>query len=184
MPAYEILVEGKLRKIEIARNGQNLFAARVDGKPVKIELSTSKLEAGKVFSIKLDDRNYKVELPKIEWEKILSLNVEGAAFKAELKTQARKTTLAPFESVVSTPTRRNGLNRQAVEGAVVAPMTGKVVSVRVKKGDQVKAGQALCVVEAMKMENEIAALKAGVVKEVLVSDGSPVSEGETLFVVA
>jgi biotin carboxyl carrier protein len=63
-------------------------------------------------------------------------------------------------------------------------MTGKVVSVRVKRGDQVKAGQALCVVEAMKMENEIASVRAGVVKEVLVSDGSPVSEGQALFVVA
>ena len=184
MPTYEVLVEGKPRKIEVTRNGQNLFTTRVDGKPVKIELSDEKLEAGKSFTIKLDGRNYKVEMPTIEWGKILSLNVEGAAFKAELKTQARKTALTAFESVVATPTRRNGLNRQAVEGAVVAPMTGKVVSVRVKKGDQVEAGQALCVVEAMKMENEIAALKAGVVKEVLVSDGSPVSEGETLFVVA
>jgi acetyl-CoA/propionyl-CoA carboxylase biotin carboxyl carrier protein len=62
-------------------------------------------------------------------------------------------------------------------------MTGKIVSVKVKKGDQVKAGQVLCVVEAMKMENEIASSKAGVVKEVYVSEGSSVSEGEPLFVV-
>jgi biotin carboxyl carrier protein len=184
MPAYEVLVDGKPRKIEVTRNGQNLFTARVDDKLVKIELSDVKIEAGKGFSIKLDGRNYKVEMPTIGWGKILSLNVEGAAFKAELKTQARKTALTAFEPVVASPTKRNGVNRQAVEGAVVAPMTGKIVSVRVKRGDQVKAGQALCVVEAMKMENEIASVRAGVVKEVLVSDGSPVSEGQALFVVA
>jgi biotin carboxyl carrier protein len=184
VPAYEVFIDGKPRKIEVTRNGRNLFTARVDDKSVKIELSCERLEAGKGFSIKLDGKNYKVEMPTIEWEKTLPLNVEGTAFKAELKTRARKTALTAFEPVVASPTKRNGVNKPAVEGAVVAPMTGKVVSVRVKQGDQVKAGQTLCVVEAMKMENEIAAVKAGVVKEVLVSEGSPVSEGEALFVLA
>jgi biotin carboxyl carrier protein len=53
----------------------------------------------------------------------------------------------------------------------------------VKKGEQVKAHQVLCVVEAMKMENEILAPKAGTIKEVNVSEGSPVSEGEPLFII-
>jgi biotin carboxyl carrier protein len=63
-------------------------------------------------------------------------------------------------------------------------MTGKMVSIKVSKGDNVEKGQVLCVIEAMKMENEISATKAGVVKEVLVSVGSPVSEGDPLVVVA
>jgi biotin carboxyl carrier protein len=184
MPAYEVLVNGKPRKIEVTRNGQNLFTARVDDRLVKIELSNEKIEAGRGFSIKVDGRSYKVDMPTIEWGKTLPMNVEGAAFKAALKTQARKTSLTAFEPVAASPVKRNGVGSQAVEGAVVAPMTGKVVSVRVKQGDQVKAGQTLCVVEAMKMENEIAAVKAGVVREVLVSEGSPVSEGEALFIVA
>jgi glutaconyl-CoA decarboxylase len=62
-------------------------------------------------------------------------------------------------------------------------MTGKILSVKVKKGDQVKAGQVVCVIEAMKMENEIAAPKAGTVREVHVSAGSSVNEGEALVVV-
>lgn len=184
MPAYEVFIDGKPRKIEVTRDGQNLFTATIDDRAFKIELSGEKLEAGKGFSIKLDGKNYKVEMPTIEWGKTLPLNVEGTAFKAELKTQARKSAPTAFESVLVSPTRRNGVNKQAVKGAVVAPMTGKVVSVRVRQGDQIKAGQTLCVVEAMKMENEIVAISAGVVKEVLVSEGSPVSEGETLFVLA
>jgi biotin carboxyl carrier protein len=183
MPAYEVFIDGKPRKVEVTRNGQNLFTARVDGKPVKIELSGEKLEVGKGFTIKLDGKSYRVEMPAIEWGKTLPLNVEGTAFKAELKTQARKTALAAFEPVV-TPTKRNGVNKHEMEDAVVAPMTGKVVSVRVRQGDHIKAGQTLCVVEAMKMENEIVAIRAGVVKEVLVSEGSPVSEGEALFMLA
>jgi len=183
MPAYEVFIDGKPRKVEVTRNRQNLFTASVDGKPVKIELSGEKLEVGKCFSINLDGKSYRVEMPTIEWGKTLRLNVEGTAFKAELKTQARKTVLTAFEPVL-TPTKRNGVHKHAMEGAVVAPMTGKVVSVRVRQGDQIKAGQTLCVVEAMKMENEIVAIRAGVVKEVLVSEGSPVSEGEALFVLA
>jgi acetyl-CoA/propionyl-CoA carboxylase biotin carboxyl carrier protein len=80
---------------------------------------------------------------------------------------------------------RKGITKnQAVEGAVTAPMTGKIMSVKVKKGDPVKQGQALCVIEAMKMENEIVAPKAGTVQDVNVSEGSAVNEGDTLFILA
>lgn len=182
MPVYEVFIDGKPRRIEVTRNGQNLFSVKVDDKPAR-ELSVDKFETGKVFSIKMDGRSYNVELPRIEWGKILPLKVEEATFKAELKNQTRKTVPSTFEPVEPAPTKRNGLSKQAIPGAVVAPMTGKVVSVRVRQGDQVKAGQTLCVIEAMKMENEIAAVKAGVVKEVLVIEGSPVNEGEALFVV-
>jgi len=74
--------------------------------------------------------------------------------------------------------------KQDAEGAVTAPMMGKIVSVMVKKGDHVKAGQIVCILEAMKMENEITTPKAGTVQEVRVFEGSSVSEGETLFVVS
>jgi glutaconyl-CoA decarboxylase len=80
---------------------------------------------------------------------------------------------------------RTATPRQAsVEGAVTAPMTGKIVKVKVKKGEQVNAKQILCVIEAMKMENEITAPKAGTIQEINVSDGSPVTEGEILFIIS
>ena len=50
-------------------------------------------------------------------------------------------------------------------------MPGIVVSLKVKVGDSVSLGQSLCILEAMKMENEITASKAGVVKEIRVSEG-------------
>ena len=54
----------------------------------------------------------------------------------------------------------------------------------VKVGDVVKVGQTLCIIEAMKLMNQIESDKAGVVKEILVKDGSPVEYGQPLFVVA
>jgi acetyl-CoA/propionyl-CoA carboxylase biotin carboxyl carrier protein len=67
--------------------------------------------------------------------------------------------------------------------AVVSPMQGTVLDVRVKDGQEVAAGDVLCIVEAMKMENEIAAHCAGVVGGVSVSPGQPVTAGQIICVV-
>jgi len=67
--------------------------------------------------------------------------------------------------------------------AIVTPMQGTVLAVEVSEGDEVEAGQVICVVEAMKMENEIAAHRAGMVTELAVEPGQAVSSGQVLCVV-
>ena len=66
-------------------------------------------------------------------------------------------------------------------GRLTAPMPGKVVSFAVKVGDTVKQGQALAVMDAMKMEHTIAAPKAGIVTELLFAPGEQVAEGAELL---
>lgn len=183
MPAYEIFIDGKPRRIELTRSGENSFTAKIGDKSVSLELPTEEPELEKKFSIKVDDKTYKIELPKIEREKPFSVKVEEVAFKAEVKIPTIKPALTIFEPIPLTPTRKAMVTKQVVEGAVTAPMTGKILSVKVKKGDHVKAGQVLCILEAMKMENEITSPTAGTVREVYVSEGSSVSEGEALFTV-
>jgi acetyl-CoA/propionyl-CoA carboxylase, biotin carboxylase, biotin carboxyl carrier protein len=72
----------------------------------------------------------------------------------------------------------------AANGAVVSPMQGTVLKVAVADGDAVELGQLLCVVEAMKMENEIVAPRVGVVRDLSVSPGAAVSSGQLVCVVA
>jgi 3-methylcrotonyl-CoA carboxylase alpha subunit len=72
----------------------------------------------------------------------------------------------------------------ATAGRLTAPMPGKVVSFAVKMGDTVKAGQALAVMEAMKMEHTIAAPKDGTVAELLYAPGDQVAEGAELLTLA
>jgi acetyl-CoA/propionyl-CoA carboxylase, biotin carboxylase, biotin carboxyl carrier protein len=72
----------------------------------------------------------------------------------------------------------------AGNGAVVSPMQGTVLKVAVVDGDAVEVGQLLCVVEAMKMENEIVAPRVGVVRDLAVSPGAAVSSGQLVCVVA
>lgn len=67
---------------------------------------------------------------------------------------------------------------------VNAPMPGTILKVNVTANQTVKAGTVLCVLEAMKMENEIMAPKDGTVTQVLVSNGSKVDTGAPLVVLA
>ena len=64
----------------------------------------------------------------------------------------------------------------------MSPMPGKVVALKVRPGDEVKEGDTLLVIEAMKMENEIKAPRDGRVREVLVQEGATVSTGQPLVV--
>jgi acetyl-CoA/propionyl-CoA carboxylase biotin carboxyl carrier protein len=68
-------------------------------------------------------------------------------------------------------------------GTVVSPMQGTVLDVKVAAGDTVQLGQVICIVEAMKMENEVTAHVGGVVAEVSVSAGSPVTAGQPICVI-
>src|SRR5207253_2316130 len=67
--------------------------------------------------------------------------------------------------------------------AVVSPMQGTILAVAVVDGEQVEAGQVLCIVEAMKMENEIVAHRDGVVSDLAVVPGQPIKTGQVICVV-
>jgi acetyl-CoA/propionyl-CoA carboxylase biotin carboxyl carrier protein len=69
-------------------------------------------------------------------------------------------------------------------GVIASPMQGTVLSVQVADGDPVSAGQVICIIEAMKMENEVRALRDGFVSELSVAAGEPVRTGQVICVVA
>jgi acetyl-CoA/propionyl-CoA carboxylase biotin carboxyl carrier protein len=77
-----------------------------------------------------------------------------------------------------------GARHAAAREAVVSPMQGTVLAVEVADGDEVGEGQVICVVEAMKMENEITAHRRGQISGLSVSPGEPVKTGQVICIVA
>ncbi len=81
------------------------------------------------------------------------------------------------------PKRPKATASGAGSGTVAVPMQGTIVKVLVAKGDAVEVGQTICVLEAMKMENNVNAEKAGTVSEVRVKAGESVGPGDVIAVI-
>ena len=72
----------------------------------------------------------------------------------------------------------------AARDAVVTPMQGTVLAVNVQEGEEIHAGDVICVVEAMKMENEITAHRDGQVTQLSVAPGQAVTAGQAVCVIS
>ncbi|MGD1059954.1 MAG: biotin/lipoyl-containing protein [Methanomassiliicoccales archaeon] len=99
--------------------------------------------------------------------------------KAKVKIEP----LIELEKVEAYSEEEEAPSHREVHGSITAPMPGKVVKIRVKVGDEVKADTTLLILEAMKMENEIVAGVNGKVKEIKVRQGESVEGGKVLLVI-
>jgi biotin carboxyl carrier protein len=160
------------------------FDATVDGRTLRVEVRG---KDGR-YTVTLDGTPLEVELAP-RGPHLASLLVGGESHEAFL--QARPggfAVLLPGETVAVdlAPAARGAsapLHRAPGPARLAAPMPGRVVRVLCEVGNDVAAGQGLVVIEAMKMENEIRAPRAGRVREVAVREGQAVEAGALLAVV-
>jgi acetyl-CoA/propionyl-CoA carboxylase biotin carboxyl carrier protein len=113
--------------------------------------------------------------------RVVAAEVDGRRFEVTLAVPE-----APFAELARRRRERaaRGNTGGAGREAVVSPMQGTVLSVEVADGDEVTEGQVICVVEAMKMENEIAVHRTGIVSALSVAPGEPVKTGQVICVVS
>jgi acetyl-CoA/propionyl-CoA carboxylase biotin carboxyl carrier protein len=110
-------------------------------------------------------------------ERLRTVEVEGRRFSVRVLEPEQ-----PWRELARRRRERARGGGAAGTDAVVSPMQGTVLSVAVADGDEVDAGHVLCIVEAMKMENEVRAPHAGVVADLSVSVGAAVTAGQVICV--
>ena len=130
-----------------------------------------------VYKVTLNGRTYEVE---VEAGKAILLDEYEAVAPA---APAAAPVAAPEAAPTAAPAPAASAAVTASGEVVSAPMPGTILKVNVTQGQAVKEGEVLCVLEAMKMENEILAPKNGTVTQVLATKGSTVDTGAALVVV-
>lgn len=138
------------------------------------------------FLINVNGNSYEVEVEEIR---------DGAPAAAPIQRTAPVAPVAPAQAApapsapapkAAAPAPKVAAPAAVPAGAstVVAPMPGTILTVNVKAGDTVKKGQVLCILEAMKMENEIMAAGDATVSSIAVNAGDAVNTGQVLIVLA
>ena len=157
----------QLHEVEITRRADGTIAASVDGRSYSL---TMREPQPLVYSILLEGgaSHEAILQQKLNTTRV---RVDGVGFE-----------VVPEEAGGAGLGARAGRAGAGGQARVAAIMPGRVVRLLVKPGDQVEARQGLLVVEAMKMENEITAPRAGTIKQILVAAGRPVEAGEPLLV--
>jgi biotin carboxyl carrier protein len=163
---YDVVVDGKTHHVELER-GETTWLCKVDGQEIEVDAA---LTARDVLSVLLSGKAYEVKRERsLQGE--LHMVIGSARYAVDVQDP------------------RSLRSRRALAGAEVgpqkvkAPMPGKIVRILVNEKDEVKAGQGVIVMEAMKMQNEMKSPKDGVVQKILTAEGSTVNAGDALAII-
>jgi len=166
-------------------NGMNV---RIDGQDCRLELLH---RIGNHFHFKYDGKDYKASLIRNEKGKI-EMTLNNNHFIAYASSNKKYITQITYEGLSFTCERKDilveqeifslaGYSSSAGDQRIVSPMPGKVVKVNVAAGSDVKKGDILLVVEAMKMENNITSPKDGLIESVHAKQGEMVDPSTELL---
>lgn len=109
--------------------------------------------------------------------KIYKVKVNGKIYEVELES------VTESNSHINTATPAPVVNTNTSGTAIKAPIQGVILDVKVKVGDNVKKGQVVAILEAMKLENEVIALEDGTVKQVVANKGQTVNANDPLIII-
>ncbi|MGM9697563.1 MAG: biotin/lipoyl-containing protein [Prevotella sp.] len=140
----------------------------------------------KEYKYTIDGKKYEVTIGEIV-DNIASVTVNGEDYKVEMepeKEPEKPKVVRPVAASAPAPSSdEQGSRRINAGNAVKAPLPGTIIEVKVNVGDEVKAGDTVVILEAMKMANNLTAEKSGKVTAVCVQPGQSVMEDDALVVI-
>lgn len=135
----------------------------------------------KEFKFKIKDKEYNVNVIEEKGNTVL-LQVNGKEFKVEL--EENKTQAAPIVRKPKVEVVKNEPVQPKTSGnikSVRAPLPGNILEIKVKEGDKITKGTTVLIMEAMKMENNIASEFDGIVTAIKVKQGQAVMQNDILI---
>jgi biotin carboxyl carrier protein len=163
---YDVIVDNKTHQVELTR-GEKTWMCKVDGHEMEVD---AELTTRDVLSVLVGNKAYEIKRERsLQGE--LHMVIGSARYAVDVQDPR------------SLRTRRSVAGVEAGPQKVKAPMPGKIVRVMVAEKEQVKAGQGIIVMEAMKMQNEMKSPKDGIVQKILAAEGSAVNAGDTLAII-
>ena len=168
MRTLEIQIGDRVKKVELLGRKGSELKLKVDDKIYEPDIIM--VERG-VYSILLDGKSYNVELIETTGPKKYQINTlfhtfDADVVDAESKYQQSRKKIDDVE-----------------ESTISSPMPGKVVRILVKPGEQVKAGETVVIVSAMKMESEYKVKSDRIIKEIKVKEGDTVAANQPLIII-
>jgi biotin carboxyl carrier protein len=166
-PGIEIEIDGRLRRLDLTRNTTgDRWLGTLDGE--RIEIDARLIQPG-----------------------VLSLIVQGHSFRCVLDEGPIETAIhtggqrfvVSIEDPRSLTAKRRKGGASSGRQVIKAPMPGRIVRLLVQAGDEVAALQGVVVIEAMKMQNELKASRAGKIAEIKTEAGATVRAGEILLLI-
>ncbi len=161
---FWITLEGREAEVDVSADGDRAWL-ELEGRRLLADFR--RLPDGEVYSLIMDGRAHVVRVAPAG--PALDVTIRGTTIPVDVRH--------PLERRLQSAAGPSGV---AGAETVKSPMPGLVVAVRVQPGDRVEAGRAVAVIEAMKMQNELAARHGGVVTDVLVRAGDSVSANQAL----
>jgi acetyl-CoA/propionyl-CoA carboxylase, biotin carboxylase, biotin carboxyl carrier protein len=186
----KLIVRGSDREEALARLARALAEFRVEGISTTLPFYRAILDdeafvSGDYTTGFIAERMQRLEIrPVVTGETGTSPEKHAREVEVEVNGKLFRVRVFGDEgATVGPPRRRRGETRRAStnEGAIRAPMQGTIVKVLVEEGQEVAADEAMCVLEAMKMESEVRSQRAGTVSEVRVEAGQTVRSGDILI---
>jgi biotin carboxyl carrier protein len=163
---YDVIVDGATHHLELTR-GERTWLCRIDGQQIELDAA---LTARDVLSVLVGGKAYEIKCERsLAGE--LHMVIGSARYAVEVQDPR------------SLRTRRAVAGGEAGPQKLKAPMPGKIIRILVSEKDEVKAGQGILVMEAMKMQNDMKSPKDGRVQKVLAVEGATVNAGDTLAII-